>query len=322
MSAVSQPALKRKSISYSKWGYIFLIPFFATFIVFTLIPLANTFYNSFFENYTKGLEDVGPNFIGFQNYVRIFTKENLGKYLGNTVIMWVLGFVPQIVVSLLLAVWFTDLNLKIKGQGFFKTVIYMPNLIMASSFAMLFFVLFSDAGPVNSLLETLGIGKYRFLTYAPGTRGLVALMNFMMWFGNTTILLMSGVMGIDTALYEASQIDGANGWQTFWRITIPLLRPIMAYTLITSMIGGLQMFDVPQILTKGSGTPNRMSMTVIMKLNNYLGTSYNYGMGGALSVILFVITAILSLFVFRALTRESRELAKQKKAIAKGGVRL
>ena len=187
---------------------------------------------------------------------------------------------------------------------------------------MLFFVLFSDAGPVNALLEMLGIGKYRFLAYAPGTRGLVALMNFMMWFGNTTILLMSGVMGIDTSLYEASQIDGANGWQTFWRITIPLLRPIMAYTLITSMIGGLQMFDVPQILTKGSGTPNRMSMTVIMKLNNYLGTSYNYGMGGALSVILFVITAILSLFVFRALTRESRELAKQKKAIAKGGVRL
>ena len=123
MSAVSQPALKRKSISYSKWGYIFLIPFFATVIFFTLIPLASTFYNSFFENYTKGLEDVGPNFIGFQNYVKIFTKENLDKYLVNTVIMWILGFVPQIIVSLLLAVWFTDLNLKIKGQGFFKTVI-------------------------------------------------------------------------------------------------------------------------------------------------------------------------------------------------------
>ena len=188
MSAVSQPALKRKSISYSKWGYIFLIPFFATFIFFTLIPLASTFYNSFFENYTKGLEDVGPNFIGFQNYVKIFTKENLDKYLVNTVIMWILGFVPQIIVSLLLAVWFTDLNLKIKGQGFFKTVIYMPNLIMASSFAMLFFVLFSDAGPVNALLEMLGIGKYRFLAYAPGTRGLVALMNFMMWLSENSQL--------------------------------------------------------------------------------------------------------------------------------------
>ena len=321
MSTVSRSGGKRKSISYSKWGYIFLIPFFTAFIVFTLIPLASTFYNSFFENYRSGLNQIGPRFVGFENYVKIFAKEQLGKYLINTVWMWLLGFVPQIVISLLLAVWFTDMNLKIKGQGFFKTVIYMPNLIMASSFAMLFFVLFSDGGPVNSALQSMGIAPYRFLTYAPGTRGLVALMNFMMWFGNTTILLMSGVMGIDASLYEASEIDGANGWQTFWQITIPLLRPIMAYTLITSMIGGLQMFDVPQILTNANGTPNRMSMTIIMKLNNYLGKSYNYGMGGALSVILFVITALLSLVVFSALTKEQRENQKARR-IAKGGVRL
>ena len=313
---------KRKSISYSKWGYIFLIPFFTAFIVFTLIPLASTFYNSLFEYYRSGLKQVGPTFIGFENFIAIFTKQSLGKYLWNTAVMWIIGFVPQLVIALLLAVWFTDLNLKIKGQGFFKTVIYMPNLIMASSFAMLFFVLFSDAGPVNSALESLGIPAYRFLAFTPGTRGLVALMNFLMWFGNTTILLMSGVMGIDSSLYEAGQIDGANGWQTFWRITVPLLRPIMAYTLITSLIGGLQMFDVPQILTNGNGTPNRTSMTIIMLLNNYLGKSFNYGMAGALSVILFVITAVLSLLVYRALTREQREARQLKKAGRKGGALL
>ncbi len=318
MSALPRSAGKKKGVSYSKWGYIFLIPFFTAFIVFTLIPLANTFYNSLFENYRSGLNVVGPRFVGLDNFVKIFTTQNLGKYLSNTVIMWLLGFIPQIAVSLLLAVWFTDINLRIKGQGFFKTVIYMPNLIMASSFAMLFYVLFTDSGPVNSLLEALGIGAYRFLTYAPGTRGLVALMNFMMWFGNTTILLMSGVLGIDVSLYEASQIDGANGWQTFWQITIPLLRPIMAFTLITSMIGGLQMFDVPQILTNGSGTPNRLSMTVIMLLNNYLGKSFNYGMGGALSVILFALTALLSLLVFRSLTREDRETQRLHRNAGKG----
>ena len=110
--------------------------------------------------------------------------------------------------------------------------------------------------------------------------------------------------------------DNANV-ETFWRITIPLLRPIMAYTLITSMIGGLQMFDVPQILTNGNGTPNRTSMTIIMVLNNYLGKSYNYGMAGALSVILFVITAALSLLVYRALTRDQRETERMKKAARK-----
>ena len=100
-----------------------------------------------------------------------------------------------------------------------------------------------------------------------------------------------------------------------------MIRPILVYVVITSMIGGLQMFDVPQILTNANGTPNRMSMTIIMKLNNYLGKSYNYGMGGALSVILFVITALLSLVVFSALTKEQRENQKARR-IAKGGVRL
>lgn len=308
---------RHKSVSYGKWGYIFLIPFFVSFALFTLAPLFSTFYNAFFENYLSGLKQVGPNYVGIANFVKLFTEADLLKYLWNTVWMWLLGFVPQLAVSLLLAVWFTDMNLKLKGQGFFKTVIYMPNLIMASSFAMLFFALFSDGGPVNNVMIQLGVTPYQFLYQTAGTRGLVALMNFLMWFGNTTIILMAGVMGIDNSLFEASEIDGANGWQTFWRVTMPLLRPIIAYTLVTSMIGGLQMFDVPQILTKGNGTPDRTSMTIIMLLNNYLGKSKNYGLGGALSTILFVITGSLSVVVFRSLTRDKRE----EQRLARMGVR-
>lgn len=318
MSQVSQ-AKKRRSISYAKWGYIFMLPFFASFAVFTLWPLLNTFYNSVFENYLAGLSRVGPNYVGFGNFVKIFAEANLGKYLINTGILWVIGFVPQIIISLLLAVWFTDLNLKIKGQAFFKTVIYMPNLIMASSFAMLFFALFSDGGPVNVIMQNMGMESYRFLSKVEGTRGLVGLMNFLMWFGNTTIVLMAAVMGVDNSLFEAAEIDGANGWKTFWRITIPMIRPILAYTLITSLIGGLQMFDVPQILTNGNGNPNRTSMTMIMLLNNYMGKSKNYGMGGALSTILFVLTSVLSLGVYASLNREERENRSIRKRELKGG---
>lgn len=294
---------KRKSVSYSKWGYIFLIPFFLVYGVFSLIPMLSTFYYSFFENYMSGLNMIGPNFVGLENYIRIFTEGDLLKYAGNTVIMWVLGFVPQIVVSLLLAAWFTDTRLKLKCSGFFKTVIYMPNLIMASAFSMLFFALFSNNGPVNTVLINMGIldEPFRFLSDTAGTRGLVALMNFLMWFGNTTILLMAGMMGIDTALFEAAQVDGAKPFQVFAQITMPLLKPIMVYVLITSLIGGLQMFDVPQILTNGKGEPNRTSMTLIMYLNNHLFNK-NYGMAGALSVILFVITSVLSFRVFKSLT--------------------
>ena len=300
-------AKSKKVVSYNKWGYIFLIPFVVVYCVFQLVPLASTFYNSLFENYRSGLTQVGPNFVGFQNYVKLFTNGDLLIYAKNTMIMWILGFIPQILVSLLLGAWFSDPSLRLKYQRFFKTVIYLPNLIMASAFAMLFFTLFSESGPINSILLNLGIisAPYKFMSHVWSVRGLVALMNFIMWFGNTTILLMAGMMGIDPSLYEAAQVDGATATQIFFQITLPLLRPILLYVMITSLIGGLQMFDVPQILTNGTGDPVRSSMTLIMYLNKHL-YSKNYGLGGALSVLLFIITGILSLIVFRINTRTSK----------------
>ena len=289
---------KKKLVSYAKWGYIFLIPFFAVYIVFSLIPLISTFYNSFFENYMVGLMQVGPKFVGFDNYKAILFNGDTLLYLKNTMIMWLMGFIPQILISLLLASWFTDLRLRLKCTGFFKTIIYMPNLIMASAFAMLFYAIFADQGPINNMLNSMGLPTYRFLAEVAGARGLIALMNFLMWFGNTTIMLMAAVMGISMDIFEASDLDGCNSIQRFYYITLPLIRPILAYTLITSIIGGLQMFDVPQILTNGQGNPDRTSMTLIMFLNSHL-KSKNYGMAGALSVYLFIISGILCFIVYR-----------------------
>ena len=270
---------KKKFVSYAKWGYIFLIPFFAVYIVFSLIPLISTFYNSFFENYMVGLMQVGPKFVGFDNYKAILFNGDTLLYLKNTMIMWLMGFIPQILISLLLASWFTDLRLRLKCTGFFKTIIYMPNLIMASAFAMLFYAIFADQGPINNMLNS---------------------------------------MGVDPCLFEAARIDGANSRQIFGKITLPLIKPILAYTLITSLIGGIQMFDVPQILTNGNGNPDRTSMTVIMYLNKHL-YSKNYGMAGALSVILFIVTAVLSIFVFNYITKdmEAAGIRKAKKKKAK-----
>ena len=124
------------------------------------------------------------------------------------------------------------------------------------------------------------------------------MMNCLMWFGNTTILLMAGMMGIDTSLFEAAEVDGATSTQVFFKITLPLLRPILIYVVITSLIGGLQLFDVPQILTNGTGNPMRSTMTLIMYLNKHL-YSKNYGMAGALSVYLFIISAILCFIVYK-----------------------
>ena len=302
---------RKKGISYAKWGYLFILPFFVTYCIFALVPQLLTIYNSFFENYREGLTQVGPNFVGFRNYVKLFAPDKNGtisilKFTGNTLIMWIEGAVPQVAIALLLSVFFTSYRLKIKGQQFFKTVIYMPNLIMASAFSMLFFTLFSNVGPVNQLIVQMGWSDVPipFFDKRVTVRGLVATMNFLMWFGNTTILLMAGIMGIDQNLFEAANLDGANSIQVFFRVTLPLLMPVLIYTVITALIGGLQMFDVPQVLTNGAGTPNRSSTTLIMYLNNFLKTSKNYGMAGAVSVIIFIITGLLSILVFKSLTKE------------------
>ena len=307
---------KKKGIRYAKWGYIFMAPFFIIYAIFQLYPMITTVYYSFFEYFRSGLKIIGPNFVGLKNYASMLAE--VPKYFANTIIMWLMGFLPQIIISLLLASWFTDLRLRLKFQGFFKTVIYMPNLIMASAFAMLFFTLFSDTanGPINSILLNLGLiaEPIRWMTNVWSARGLVGLMNFLMWFGNTTIILMAAIMGVDPGLYEAAELDGASSRQMFWKITMPLIKPMLVYTLITSLIGGLQMFDVPQVLTNGKGTPNNSTNTIVMYLNQHL-YSKNYGTAGAISVLMFLICGVLCVLVYATLTRQDDGLTKaQRKA--------
>ena len=310
---------KLKTVSYAKWGYLFILPFFLSYAIFSLIPLADTIRNSFYEYYAFGLKTVGPNWTGLSNYISLLSSD-LPKYAWNTFVMWILGFVPQIVVALVLASWFTDARLKIRGKQFFKVVIYLPNLIMASAFAMLFFALFSNAGPINNILLNMGvIGEaIRFMESTLGARTLVGLMNFLMWFGNTTIMLMAAIMGINPSIFEAAELDGCTHIQKFFKITLPQIKPLLTYTLITSLIGGLQMFDVPQILTGGKGAPDRTTMTLIMYLNKHLQAK-NYGIAGALSVFLFIISAILCWFVFKMNTDSDPDGSKSAAKRAKKG---
>ena len=228
-----------KAVRYNKWGYIFLIPFIVVYVVFQLVPLITTIYNSFFENYMSGLTQVGPNFVGFENYEKLFTSGDIWQYFKNTMVLWIMCFIPQIFLSLLLGAWFSDVSLKLKGTRFFKTVIYLPNLIMASAFSLLFFTLFADGGPINNLLMQIGFisEPYKFLSHVGSTRGLIALMNCLMWFGNTTILLMAGMMGIDTSLFEAAEVDGKLRHVRVLLYCLVLLQPFVFREYVISQAG-------------------------------------------------------------------------------------
>lgn len=313
--------MKHKSISYAKWGYIFVAPFFIAFIIFNLYPLLSTFYYSFFRYIEVPPRPAAPmTWNSFQNYKDIFSgsgNDNLMKYFGNTFVIWLMGFIPQIFFSLLFASWFTDLRLKLKS-GAYKVIFYMPNVIMAAAMGMLFFIMFDQSGPITNMLKPFTDGvAYKFFENVWSQRIIIAIINFMMWYGNTTIMLMAAINGVDPSLYEASQIDGATSAQTFWKITVPLIRPILLYVLITSLIGGLQMFDVPQIITQGQTGVNRTSMTIVMYLNNQISaTGKNFGKAGAVSVILFVVAAALSILVF-FVTNEREPKKKVKKGVSK-----
>ena len=318
---------KHKSISYAKWGYIFILPFFIVYAIFQLYPMLSTIRDSFYSKMTVGLIEYPEKFVGLDNYTDIFKEGNIFTYFGNTFIIWIIGFIPQIFVSLLLAAWFTDIRLKLKAQGFFKVVIYLPNIIMAAAVSMLFIAIFSDIGPINQAYQSITGAKeaYQFFNHVGSTRIIIALINFIMWYGNTTILLMAAIMGVDPALYEAAEIDGASPSQTFWQITIPSIRPILIYVLVTSLIGGVQMYDIPQIITSGDGGRNRTSMTVVMYLNNQISVGKNYGKAGTISVILFIVAAILSLAVAAFNSKDQlaeRRAAALKKKKMKGALKV
>ncbi len=324
MGSDSEKKKKRKTVEYGKYGYFFIAPFFIVWLALQFYPLMNTFYYSVLNYSVRNMKE-SISFGGLSNFKTILgigggTPYAL-RYFGNTVIMWMCNFFPQILLSLLLAAWLTDNKFKLKGAGAYKVLVYLPNVITAASISVLFSSMFGQYGPVTSLLKEWKIisEDYNFMASAAGTRGLIAFILFWMWYGNTTILLISGVMGINPSLFEAADIDGANSSQKFFKITIPLLKPILMYTLVTSLIGGFQMYDIPALFNTPSnggyiGLPDDKSTTVTM----YIMRLYHSdpGKAAAVSVLLFFITVIASVLYFTLLGEKNDDYGPKKK---KGG---
>lgn len=307
--------MRRKGVSYSKFGYFFCLPFVIAFLVFSAWPVIYTLIIGFTD--MKGVKPMPINFLDdpFQNFKDlIFDNASFKNSLKNTFVIWVLNFIPQIVLALLLTAWFTSRRLNIRGQGAFKVLLYMPNIITASTIAVLFNALFSyPMGPLNTLFEQLGWidAPVNFLQDKATAKGIVAFIQFWMWYGNTMIILIAGVMGINPALFEQAAIDGANGFQTFFRITLPSLRTIMLFTLVTSMIGGLQMFDIPQLFLAGGPDGATQTASVFIYNQAFKG-SYMYNRAAAGSMIIFVIGAVLAAILFYLM--RDRDAAKIRKA--------
>ena len=280
------------------YGYLFIAPFIIAFVVFGLYPVYNTFRLSFTDTTLMG---GSGSFVGLQNYERLFATPQFMKAIGNTWLLWILNFLPQIGIALLLSVWFTSIRLKIKSVGIWRAVFYLPNLLMPAAIAALFFSLFSFFGPVNQVLVRTGVlaEPVQWLQNQTVARGLVIFIQWWMWFSATIILIMAGMTSISISLYESAMIDGADEGKMFRWITVPLLKPILIYVFVTSLVGGMQMFDIPYLLTDGRGSPSSSILTNNMLM--YLKFSSAQGHIGAASsvgVLVFIMTSVIALGIF------------------------
>lgn len=286
------------------YGLLFCMPFVIAFLVFSVYPVFRTLQMSFMNYKGFGKE----TFVGFANYIRAFKDPLYWDAFVNTLKMWGVNIVLQLGLALLLTIAFNDMKYRIRGLGFFRAVYYLPNLIACTSVAFLFKTLLDwKFGSVNQILLSLHLigAPVNWLTGKDATAQIVVgVVGAWMWFGNSFIMLMAGVQGINTSYFEAATIDGANRWQIFAKITMPLLRPVMLYVAVTSLIGGLQLFDIPYLISGTEGKPGRALYTAVFYLYTTAFKNNQMGYAAALAFVLFMIIAVFCAIAFKLMNRK------------------
>ena len=295
--------------AYNRWGYAFVAPFVIVFAIFSIYPVLRTLYLSFTD-----LKILGKgNWIWFDNYKRVLTDKFFWRALLNTIRIWSVNIVLQLGLAFLLVIIFSDVKYKMRGLPVFRIIYYLPNLIAATSIAFLFQTLLDwRYGTFNILISSI----YRLFgaTYNPidwiGSPSTVpytlAVIQSWMWFGNSFLMLMASVQGINKEYFEAAAIDGSSRWTTFGKITLPLIRPIMMYVAITSLIGGLQMFDLPFLMVAQTSAAYKGVQTVMMYLYRFGFTtgSTQTGYASAVAYMLFLIILSVSVVQYKFFNKE------------------
>ncbi|MCL1924815.1 MAG: sugar ABC transporter permease [Defluviitaleaceae bacterium] len=310
---------KKANLAKDYFGYIFIMPFIIVFVLFALWPIANTFFLSLTDATLFTMQD--PNIIGFDNFISLINDDMFRIAFTNTWLLWLGNFVPQMILALVLAAMFASTTFKIKGVGFFKAMYYLPNLLMPVTIAALFQHYLTVHGPINTfLVGTTGIlsEPRNFLEIVTDTRITVMFLQTWMWFGQTAIVLVAGMTSISPSFYESAMIDGASQRKMFFSITLPLLKPILLFVLITSLVGGMQMFDIPLLLSDGPlGPPDNAVLTLNMFMNARRTHPANaIGNAAAISVILFFVSSFISIILFRMFREDDGKKRRRKEKTA------
>ena len=264
-------------------GWAFLLPASILIFVFCFYPMSQAILLSF--------RKTGGVFNGVANYARIFKDKTFQQCLFNTFFY----FVIQVPIMLVLALMLAQLlnNPKIKGKGIFRTLIFLPCATSLVSYSMIFKSLFAPDGVVNRVLMAIGLSSVDWFQSTWPARWVIVIALIWRWTGYNMVFYLAGLQNIEYSVYEAAKIDGANGWKTFWKITVPLLKPTIIMTFIMSINGTLQLFDESMNLTKGGPANSTITMSHYVYNTCFVNVP-NFGYAAAMSFIIFIMVAVLA----------------------------
>lgn len=287
--------------------YLAISPFYLIFAVFMLFPVLFSLYLAF-----QRWDGVGEmHFVGLRQFQYLIDDPIFWLSVRNTLVIWVLSTVPMLFIALVLA---SLLNSTKRLTSFYRTAIFIPNVTSLVAIAIFFFAVFSsNYGLVNAILHALGIGAVPWMGDPWTIKLVIAALITWQWTGYNTIIYLAGLQAIPTELYEAAKIDGAGPIQIFFRITVPLLRPIILFTVIVSTINGLQSFTEPQVLfgseasiNPNSGGPGQAGLTMVLYFYHQAFDNNDYGYGAAIAWAVFLIVMVFVVINWRLVQRGQR----------------
>jgi ABC-type sugar transport system permease subunit len=292
-----------------RWAYLYILPFFASFLTFSVYPIFYSFYLSFTEYDPLSLV---TRWVGAANYIRMFTSRYFWDSVGHTLVIWLFSIIPQLTIAMLLSLILNERW--VKGKTALRSVYYFPNLVTPITIGLLFNMLFSyPGGTINNILTALRLFphpvEFKDTPVLAMLVGGIAIC--WQYFGYNIIFISAGLNAINQDVYEAAEMDGANAWQRTAHITLPLIRPIMIYVMVTSVIGGLQIFDIPKMLFR-DGVANA-TRTMVLYMYESAFERWQFGFGAALAYGIFLVIAAFSALSLFVTTRIGAKNAKEGK---------
>ncbi len=273
-------------------GWIYLAPATILLLVMSFYPIIQAVITSLKTGQGTAMTWAKP--ITY-NYARMFQDNIFKTSIVNTFLYLIVEVPIMLVLAILLAQLLNNKNLKFRG--FFRTCVFLPCATSLVSYALIFKSLFATQGLLNTILVKLGIlqENFNFLGTTWSARLVIIIALIWRWTGYNMVFFLAGLQNIEYSVYEAAKIDGASGWQTFWRITVPLLKPTIVMTVIMSINGTLQLFDESVNLTNGGPANTTITMSHYIYNNSFGQGVGNFGYASAMSFLVFILVAILAL---------------------------